>query len=355
MIINLISNNEFFVTLVFLGIFLFSIYKLLINKWLYIFNRFSFLKSYDAKQKIHIGEVPRLGGFFSLIYFFLFSITSNSEQTNFYFSIIFFNFLLFLISLKEDLFHNVKPSLRLFLMFFSILVFFSFYSIVFPNTGIYFIDTLLNNSKLCQIIFFSLCVVVIQNGNNLIDGTNGLMSITNIFQILCLLVLAYISKDYNFIKYLIILFFPLFITFIFNYPSGKLFMGDLGAYLYGLLISVLTIKFFGMHPEISPWYAVLLLFYPSFELLFSFLRKLFFGLSPLTPDRKHLHSKIFNCYKKKYTAHVSNNLVMPTMILFWGAPLIFILLKMCIFGIIFLITSYIIFYLYILKIYRYKK
>jgi UDP-N-acetylmuramyl pentapeptide phosphotransferase/UDP-N-acetylglucosamine-1-phosphate transferase len=37
-----------------------------------------------------------------------------------------------------------------------------------------------------------------------------------------------------------------------NYPYGRIFLGDLGAYSLGLIVSMLTIILFGRHPEISP-------------------------------------------------------------------------------------------------------
>jgi UDP-GlcNAc:undecaprenyl-phosphate GlcNAc-1-phosphate transferase len=70
-------------------------------------------------------------------------------------------------------------------------------------------------------------------------------------------------------------------------------MGDLGAYFYGFTLSGLVIYFFGKYDNFLSWNAVLILFYPAMELLFSFVRKKFFQKqSPLLPDVKHLHSLI---------------------------------------------------------------
>ena len=87
---------------------------------------------------------------------------------------------------------------------------------------------------------------------------------------------------------------------VFNYPLGKIFLGDLWAYLIGFIISILTIKFFGIL-KILVLKCNFDLFYPSIEILFSFIRKLFYGKkSPLEADNMHLHSLIFKLGRTKY-------------------------------------------------------
>jgi UDP-GlcNAc:undecaprenyl-phosphate GlcNAc-1-phosphate transferase len=63
-----------------------------------------------------------------------------------------------------------------------------------------------------------------------------------------------------------------------NYPYGRIFLADLGAYSLGLIVSMLTIILFGRYPEISPWGAVLILIYPATEVVFSLLRRAIKGV-----------------------------------------------------------------------------
>ena len=81
---------------------------------------------------------------------------------------------------------------------------------------------------------------------------------------------------------------------IFNYPIGKIFLGDTGAYIIGFLIACLCIKAFYNNPSLPSWIAVLILFYPAFEVLFSYTRKIFCKKNPFLPDREHLHILIFD-------------------------------------------------------------
>ena len=137
------------------------------------------------------------------------------------------------------------------------------------------------------------------NGMNLIDGMNGLFGSTALSQLACLGILAYVNNDYEimFISFTFLL--PLLVFLLFNFPFGKIFIGDLGAYLYGFIIGNLTIIFFGRQPQLTSWLAVLILFYPCIELLFSYLRKIIENKSPLMADNQHLHSLAYKNFSKK--------------------------------------------------------
>ena len=72
------------------------------------------LKTYEAIQRIHLNETPRLGGLIlilSLVSLVAFSNTNESIQL---LKIILICLIpIILVGIKEDLFHNVKPAIRL--------------------------------------------------------------------------------------------------------------------------------------------------------------------------------------------------------------------------------------------------
>jgi UDP-N-acetylmuramyl pentapeptide phosphotransferase/UDP-N-acetylglucosamine-1-phosphate transferase len=108
-----------------------------------------------------------------------------------------------------------------------------------------------------------------------------------------------------------------------NYPYGKIFLGDLGAYGLGLIVSMLTIIFYARHPEISPWGAVLILIYPATEVVFSALRRIIKGTSILQADTAHLHLKIFHFFRPQPTyKKIANSLVTPVLSCLWLFPLL---------------------------------
>ena len=77
-------------------------------------------------------------------------------------------------------------------------------------------------------------------------------------------------------------------------------MGDTGAYLLGFFYGYFLIKIYVEHQTFSPFFVILLLWYPCFENLFSILRKFKLKKSPIKPDSNHLHQLLFFHLKKKY-------------------------------------------------------
>ena len=89
-----------------------------------------------------------------------------------------------------------------------------------------------------------------------------------------------------------------------------MYLGDSGSYLIGVSIGSLLILIYKEISFISPFFIVLLLWYPCFENLFSIIRKKKFNLSPLNADNKHLHHLLFYYLNTKYnfTKLSSNNI-----------------------------------------------
>ena len=109
----------------------------------------------------------------------------------------------------------------------------------------------------------------------------------------------------NEIFYLILL---IFILYLFNL-FGLSFLGDSGSYLLGFVASIFLLKYHNLSPQVSPWFIANLLWYPSFEILFSIIRRFRKEYDPLLPDNYHLHQIIFLFIQKKLK--YKNNLLNP--------------------------------------------
>jgi UDP-N-acetylmuramyl pentapeptide phosphotransferase/UDP-N-acetylglucosamine-1-phosphate transferase len=139
-----------------------------------------------------------------------------------------------------------------------------------------------------------LAVAGIANAINIIDGFNGLASVVTI----CMLIsLGYVAWQVGDVFVLVAALMVAGATagfLIWNYPVGLIFLGDGGAYFIGFMLGELALLLVMRNPQVSTWYAVLLLIYPAFETLFSAYRRMFVrGKSPTMPDGIHLHSLIF--------------------------------------------------------------
>ncbi len=231
-----------------------------------------------------------IGGIFLIIFLFYEYVILN--QNNYLFL---FLFSIFLIGFLSDTKKLNNVSSRFFLQIIMIIFFVSIIGIEIKNTRIEYLDIIISN-KIMNIIFVSFCLIVLVNGGNFIDGLNGLL--LKYFLIVYLFILfnfednSYVDKDFLLnlsIVLLIILLFNLF---------GFLYMGDSGAYLLSILSGVYLINFSYNNDYLSPFFIILLLWYPCFELLFSMIRRFKNKSKTYKPDSNHLHQFIYDFIKK---------------------------------------------------------
>tara|TARA_B100000787_G_scaffold169141_1_gene159508 strand:+ start:8036 stop:9055 length:1020 start_codon:yes stop_codon:yes gene_type:complete len=217
-------------------------------------------------------------------------------------------FLIFLLGISSDLNLISSPKLRLFLQGIFVLLFVYFTKLHVGSTRVYFLDLILGNIFLSY-IFTTFCLMIVINGSNFIDGLNGLVLGyygTVMIIIFKLDLIGNLNIDGNNFIFFIYLIFCLFLFNIFD----QLYIGDSGAYLLGFIVSFFLILIYQSSQSISPFFIILLLWYPCFENLFSIMRKFKFKKSPIFPDTKHLHQLLFFFIKKNFlnqSLH-SNNL-----------------------------------------------
>ena len=264
--------------------FLILIFSLTLN---YIFNKKKlFMNSTgDIHQKFASSKnVPLSGGVILIL-------SSFYYLNSFNFIFVFFAFSIFFIGFLSDINKINSPRLRLILQILIIFGIVYFSSIMVFSTKIFLLDFLLENN-IFQIIFTIFCILIIINGCNFVDGMNtSLLGYCIIISLaLCYLDLkdVEISQLINFYN-LITVLLALFILNFFN----KLYLGDSGSYLLGLLLSLSLIDTHQINNDMSPFFIICLLWYPAFENLFSILRKVQFSRSPVKPDTNHLHQLIF--------------------------------------------------------------
>ena len=282
------------------------------------------LRSYQAIQRIHLNETPRLGGLVFILSLVSFVMHHPANESIQLFKLILICLIpIIVIGLKEDLFHNVEPAIRLLSLIFVGWLFRDQFTGPLPNMA----DVPLIGKLLALqggiSFFYILSVVAVANGMNLIDGVNGLCGAVALSILCALLFLSHKTSDVVMLSTIFTVILILIPFLIFNFPYGKIFLGDLGAYSLGLIIGMLTIILFGRHPEISPWGAVLILIYPVTEVIFSLLRRAMKGVSIYQADTAHLHLKFFYFFRpQSHYKKIANALVTPILSPLWLFPLI---------------------------------
>ena len=287
-------------------LFLLTILIIFLNKYLINLN-FLVSETGDRHQKFASNKiVPLTGGVFLFLSFLYFI---NYEVLSF----ILFSFLIFILGIFSDL-KDIKSAFVRFIIQISIvLTFVVFNDLQLFNTKIYLLDKLLSNSSF-NYIFVSFCILIVINGSNFFDGLNTL----NIgYYLLISLIIFYlkqnqiISVNEIFIEYLLIVLLIIFFLNLIN----KIYLGDSGSYLLGFTFSVLLIKLYIDNQHISPFFIIVLLWYPSYETLFSIIRKNIMNKSPMDPDSNHLHQQIFHLIKRKFKfKKLYSNLVSANLI-----------------------------------------
>ena len=316
---------------------------------------FKFQLKYNAIQKVHLGFVPRVGGIIIALYFYFWLIIDGKTNTFFLNKIVLIPALLVLIiGGIEDLKNNkVPPYFRLLVIFFGA-VYYTYNLDSLPILEIWYVGKYINENLWLQILFYSICITALCNGLNMIDGMHGLLSfnaISILFSVLILLQISSINISYEGEMFFLICLLVVFL--IFNFPFGKIFIGDAGAYWIGWILATSVIDIFS-NGDLNTWGAVLILSYPIIEVVFSTIRKSIQRYSPLKADRLHLHLKLFDLLTRntgKDNIDLFSSLTTLILMPLWIAPMIYIpwVNFHSYFALLFiLITSLIYFYLYLI-------
>jgi UDP-N-acetylmuramyl pentapeptide phosphotransferase/UDP-N-acetylglucosamine-1-phosphate transferase len=277
---------------------LISIYLTSLVILLSLINQYCLKKNFllsetgDIHQKFTSkNKIPLTGGIFfylGLLFFF--------EYLNSLFLL--FSILILLLGFISDLKLIKSANKRLLIQILIVFGYIFFSNLQITDTKIYFLDNILNIA-IFNHLFVIFCIVILINGSNFFDGLNTLntgyfLFITLIINYLILENIIFVNEVYIY-KYLT---FILLFLYILNFIN-KIFLGDSGSYLLGFFFSVLLINLYATNNHISPFYIVLLVWYPSYENLFSIIRKKIFNRSTMKPDSNHLHQLVFFFIKKK--------------------------------------------------------
>jgi UDP-N-acetylmuramyl pentapeptide phosphotransferase/UDP-N-acetylglucosamine-1-phosphate transferase len=178
------------------------------------------------------------------------------------------------------------------------------FNVTIKDVRIDFINSILSQ-EFISIIFTVFCIAILINGSNFIDGVN-LSAIS--YYLLVFAIILLLSENNNLVvdKYFLkIQIFLLLLILALNFIN-YLYLGDGGVYFISFISSFIIINFINNNYSISPYFAVLLLWYPCFENLFSIIRRQFSSKATFQADNYHLHHLIYLFYLKKNLSYPSN-------------------------------------------------
>lgn len=177
-------------------------------------------------------------------------------------------------------------------------------------------------------------IAVIINSINLIDGADGLAGSVSLV-ILTFYTIWFYLNGFTDLTIISVTFLGSLIAFLyFNWKPSKIFMGDTGALMIGLIISFLTIQFlntnyslaetssYKFNAPIATSFCILII--PLFDTLRVFIIRISQKRSPFSPDKNHIHHSLmkkgFNHAQISITLGLINILFILFSIIFRQLP-----------------------------------
>ena len=267
----------------FLGLISSFIFALLISTLFRFWNKKDV--NINKKRAAHVLPTSRLGGL-GVGASMLFVVLLNENA--WHLEIALASFPIFLAGLMEDFGKPVKPGLRLTVGAISAAIFIFFEEHVINDIGIIGVDKILAYWPI-SMAFTIFCIVALINALNFIDGINGLASGKTMIAAFALLLLANEYNEPNLTLLGIAIFSATLGLFMLNFPQGRVFLGDAGAYTLGFLLAVSFITLQSKNSEISAWAIMLIIFWPIVDMAHAILRRRLKQNRADRPDFLHFH------------------------------------------------------------------
>ena len=280
-----------------------------------LFSKLGISNLRNTPQTLHEKSVSRFGG--AAIFLCLFLITQFSSEPSYSFLKLFLlsSFPIFLVGLVDDLNVIIKPHFRLIVLMISAALCYFLLGTEAYNLEIPILDYFFQ-FKVFSVVFISFAIAGAVSACNAIDGINGLVKTWFLSALICLLFVSNLSFSLDIYLFFTALFFAVIPIFLFNFPFGKIFLGDGGAYFLGLAISIGLIKVYQSN-NLSPWFVLLMLSYPVTDMLVSIIRRMVNRYSALNVDGQHLHHLVLKKVEKLQLGSEKRHHALTTFILFF--------------------------------------
>lgn len=253
-----------------------------------------------GRRKIHKKVTPSMGGIAIFIGFFIGSLiwTDISHWKDIRMILIAL-FMVFFIGVRDDLV-PLKPYMKLIGQLVAATILILLFDLrlksMYGLFGIYEIPVALSY------VLTVFTIIVITNSFNLIDGLDGLAATLAIISLLAFGIWFILTGDEVFAVLCLGMVGALTAFLMFNWEPSKIFMGDTGALVVGMMLSITAIHFinynytlsadnsFRFTGSVSP--AISLIIIPLVDTMRIFILRLARKQSPFTPDKSHIHHSI---------------------------------------------------------------
>lgn len=250
------------------------------------------LSDVPGKRSSHKKSVPVFGGL-AIFSGVIFSMFIWGKLANVQFIVLSF-IIVFFVGVIDDLL-SLTPFKKLFGQIIAILI--VVYLAELKIDSMHGVLGIYDLPNIIATVFTIFVVVVITNAFNLIDGVDGLASGIGLISAFCFGFIAVLMSQLEMAIIAFSLMGALFGFMKYNFNPARIFMGDSGSLLVGMILSVLainTIRYglvfgnFGL-PNKGPFMAIVFLAIPLFDAFRVFIVRIIKGKHPLYPGREHIH------------------------------------------------------------------
>lgn len=256
------------------------------------------------KRKIHKFPTPLIGGiiiFVNLILVYIYLVLID-QISNLYLLILLFCFTSFVIGVIDDI-KKISSLNKLIIVGLAYIIIGLFDENLYLK---YIYSETVNKFFYLgafNVIFSVLCILLLVNALNLIDGLNALaIKISLIW-------LVYIFILFETINYtILIIILSLIIMIPYNY-KGKFFLGDSGSILLGSFIGITFITSYNLEMDlitnkISFEKIFILFMIPGLDMFRLFIERIYNKKNPFSPDDKHLHHYLIKKFSLNETLSI---------------------------------------------------
>ena len=247
------------------------------------------------ERKIHINPIPRFGGigiFAGFVCSLLLNVSIKNEFIQFQYLLAAF-LIIFFLGVGDDI--MVLSPVKKFIgqLVASFILIFKGHLLINNLHGFLGIHQI---PDVVSYLLTYFTIIVIINAINLIDGVDGLAGILSLISTFLFGSWMYLNGDMAYSLIAFSLFGSLLAFLYYNYHPAKIFMGDAGSMMLGLINAILVIRFINLAPtaqkfavSASPAIGFGLLLIPLMDTLRVFCIRLSRGNSPFIADRNHIH------------------------------------------------------------------
>jgi UDP-N-acetylmuramyl pentapeptide phosphotransferase/UDP-N-acetylglucosamine-1-phosphate transferase len=270
-------------------------------------GRYSLDTDIAGIQKVHTKRVPRTGGLglwggvLAVACYGVFDAPSagtGGDVGDTMFRLLAAAMPAFLAGIVEDLTKAVAPRTRLVAILASAGLAVWLLGASLPRLDVWGLDGLLGILPV-SIALTAFAVAGVTNSINIIDGFHGVAGMAVAIILAGMGAIAWQAGDMLIMQLAAAAIGATIGFLLLNYPTGRLFMGDGGAYFLGFWVAEIAVLTVVRNPAVNAWQILAIYAYPVIEVVFSiYRRKIIYGTLAGAPDRLHLHSLFYRRFAR---------------------------------------------------------